>query len=62
MICLRTKFHLPTNIMFLDIIQRPVYISKNVSETGSCLHLQVKRTQLGPINRASPYLLSNSID
>jgi short-subunit dehydrogenase involved in D-alanine esterification of teichoic acids len=51
--------------MFLDIIHRPViylkhrpvYISKhNVSETGFCLRLQVKATQLGPIDMASPYL------
>jgi hypothetical protein len=51
--------------MFLDIVHhpvfylkhRPVYISKhNVSETGFCLRLQVKPTQLGQIDRASPYL------
>jgi hypothetical protein len=45
-------------IMFLDIIHRPVfylkhrpiYISKhNVSEIGFCIRLQVKPTQLGPI-------------
>jgi hypothetical protein len=35
----------------------PVYFSKhNVSETGFCPRLQVKPTQLGPIDRASPYL------
>jgi hypothetical protein len=35
----------------------PVYFSKhNVSETGFCLRLQVKPTQLGTIDRASPYL------
>jgi hypothetical protein len=46
-----------SNIMFLDIIHRPVYITKhNVSETGFCLRLQIKLTQLGPINRASPHL------
>jgi hypothetical protein len=28
----------------------------NVSETGFCLLLQVKPAQLGPIDRASPYL------
>jgi hypothetical protein len=28
---------------------------RNVSETGFCLRLQVKPTQLGPIDRASPY-------
>jgi hypothetical protein len=27
-----------------------------VSETGFCLRLQVEPTQLGPIDRASPYL------
>jgi hypothetical protein len=43
--------------MFLDFIHRPVYISKhNVSETGVCLRLQAKPTQLGPIDRASPCL------
>jgi hypothetical protein len=43
--------------MFLDIFHRPVYFSKhNVSETGFCLRLQVKPTELGPIDRASPYL------
>jgi hypothetical protein len=37
--------------------KRPVYFSKrNVSETGFCLHLQVKPTQSGPIDRASPRL------
>jgi hypothetical protein len=35
----------------------PVYFSKhNVSETEFSLHLQTKSTQLGPIDRASPYL------
>jgi hypothetical protein len=51
--------------MFLDIIHPPVYIYKhrsvyitkhNVSETGFCLRLHVKPTQLGPLDRASPYL------
>jgi hypothetical protein len=51
--------------MFLDIIHRlvyflenrPVYFSKhNVSETEFCPRPQVKPTQLGPIDRASPYL------
>jgi hypothetical protein len=42
--------------MFLDIIHRPVYIRKhNVSVTGFCLRLQVKLTQLVPIDRASSY-------
>jgi hypothetical protein len=34
---------------------RPVSLSKhNVSETEFCLHLQVKPTQLGQIDRAEP--------
>jgi hypothetical protein len=43
---------------YLDSTQhRLVYFSKhNVSETGFCLRLQVKPTQLGPIDRANPYL------
>jgi hypothetical protein len=28
----------------------------NVSETGFCFRFQVEPTQLGPIDRASPYL------
>jgi hypothetical protein len=47
-----------TNIMFLEVIHRPVCVcisKQNVSETGFCLRLQVKPTQLDPINRASPY-------
>jgi hypothetical protein len=35
----------------------PIYFSKHsVSETGFCLRLLVKPTQLGQIDRASPYL------
>jgi hypothetical protein len=57
--------------MLLDVIHhpvlmqkhRPVYFSKhNVSKTAFCLRLRVKYTQLGPIDRASPYLRSSSID
>jgi hypothetical protein len=36
-----------------------IFLKHNVSETGFCLHLQVKPTQLGPMNRASPYLWKN---
>jgi hypothetical protein len=39
-----------TNIRFLDIIHRPV------TQTVFCLRLQVKPSQLGPIDRASPCL------
>jgi hypothetical protein len=40
-----------------------VYFSKhNVSETEFCLRLQVKPTQLGPIDRASPYLLKTETE
>jgi hypothetical protein len=60
--CLR-KDSVPMNITFLNIhrlvfvFKCPVSLSKyNVSETGFCLRLQVKPTQLGPIDRASPYL------
>jgi hypothetical protein len=43
--------------LFLDIIQRTVFCLKhNVSETEFCFRLQVEPTQLGPIDRASPYL------
>jgi hypothetical protein len=43
--------------MLLNNIHHPVYVSKHsVSETGHCLHPQVKPTLLGPIGRASPYL------
>jgi hypothetical protein len=44
-------------VLFLFTKHRPVYISKhNVSETGFRLRPQMERTQLGPIDRASPYL------
>jgi hypothetical protein len=44
------------SIVLFYLKHRPVYISKhNVSETGFCLRLHVKSTQLGPIDRASPY-------
>jgi hypothetical protein len=50
--------------MFLEIIHRPllfktpcyIYLKRNVSETGFCLRLQVKTTQLGLIDRISFYL------
>jgi hypothetical protein len=48
--------HYPSSCLYLKC--RPVYFSKQkVSETGLCLRLQVKPTQLGPIDRLSPYLL-----
>jgi hypothetical protein len=51
------RWYVSTNIMFLNIIHRPVYIIQhNVSETGSCLRLQVKPSQFEPIDWASPYL------
>jgi hypothetical protein len=47
--------HYPSSRVYLK--RRPVYVSEhNVSETGFCLRLLVVRTQLGPIDRASPYL------
>jgi hypothetical protein len=40
-------------ITFEDIIHCFVfYLKHNVSETGLCLHLQMKATQFGPIDRA----------
>jgi hypothetical protein len=43
--------------MLLDIIHRPAFIfQNNVSESVFYLRLQVKPTQLGPIDGARPYL------
>jgi hypothetical protein len=42
--------------MFPDINHRRVNIENNVPDTRFCLRLQVEPTQLGPIDRASPYL------
>jgi hypothetical protein len=49
-------------IVFFNIIHRPVFLFKhaNVSKTGLCLRLQVEPTQLGPIDRASPYLRTSA--
>jgi hypothetical protein len=48
-------------IVFLDIIHRPVIfllllLFHNIPETEFCLCLQIKHTQLGPIDGASPYI------
>jgi hypothetical protein len=52
--------HYPSSCLYLK--KSPDYFSKhNVSETGFCLRLQVKPTQLSPIDRVSPYLRT-SID
>jgi hypothetical protein len=52
---LRFFGHYPSSCRSLK--RRPVSLSKhNVSETGFCLRLQVKPTQLDPIDRANPYL------
>jgi hypothetical protein len=48
--------------MFLDIIHRPLFISKHrsvyitehVSQTGFSLRLRVTPTRFGPIDGASP--------
>jgi hypothetical protein len=49
--------HYPSSYLYLK--RRPVYFSKyNVLETGFYLRLRVRPTQLGPIDRASPYLRS----
>jgi hypothetical protein len=48
---------LTLNIVLSLSKNRLVYFLKhNVSETGFRLRLQVKLTQLDPIDRASPYL------
>jgi hypothetical protein len=43
--------------VLLDILLF-LFKAQNDSETGFCLHLQVERTQFGPIVRASPYFRS----
>jgi hypothetical protein len=51
------------SIVLFCLKHRPVYFSKpNVSETGFSLRLKVKPTQLGPIDRASPYLRMMFLD
>jgi hypothetical protein len=41
-------------VTILDIIHRPVfYIKHDVSDTGFCLRLQAKPTQMGPIELVS---------
>jgi hypothetical protein len=41
-------------VVFMDIVHSPiVYLKHNVSETGFCLHLQMKSTQLNTIE--SPF-------
>jgi hypothetical protein len=45
--------HYSSSCLYLK--RPPVCLLKhNVSDTGFCLRLQVKPTQLGPIDRASP--------
>jgi hypothetical protein len=42
----------------LSILKKPsCFFQNNVSGTGFCPRLQVKPTQLGPIDRVSSYLL-----
>jgi hypothetical protein len=54
MACYRDSFTFFIN--FLDIIQRPVFLKTfRILDTVSVL--RQKPTQLGPIDRASPYLL-----
>jgi hypothetical protein len=43
-------------ILFLSKSPSCFYLKTYVSETGFCLHLQVKPIQLVPIHRANPYL------
>jgi hypothetical protein len=51
--------HYPLFCLYLK--QHPVYISKHILETGFCLRLQAKLTQLGPIDRAGPYVQKHNI-
>jgi hypothetical protein len=53
--------HYPSSRFYLK--HHPVYILKhNVSETGFCLRLHVKPTQLGSIDRAGPEIGTSSVD
>jgi hypothetical protein len=62
-----TNSSMNTNILFwtlsivllLSKMASCFYLKHNVSETGFCLRLQVKPTQLNQIDRASPYLRTN---
>jgi hypothetical protein len=42
--------------LYIFIIVPFLFKPHNVSETGFCLRLQVEPSQLGPIDRASPYM------
>jgi hypothetical protein len=59
------KLYIAVQILFFWTLFIVLFLSKsltcfiknyNISETGFCLRLQVKPTQLGPIDIASPYL------
>jgi hypothetical protein len=43
-----SRWYINITITILDIIHRPVFYLKHVSETGFCLCLQVEPTQVGP--------------
>jgi hypothetical protein len=48
-----SQWYINTIIMFLDVTQHPIsYLKHKVSETGCCIHLQVKAYSFGP-NRES---------
>jgi hypothetical protein len=42
-------------VLILSKTLSHLYLKHNVSETGFCIHFQAKPTQLGPVDRASPY-------
>jgi hypothetical protein len=44
------ELHIDITIAILDIIHRPVFYMKHISETTFCIRLQVEHTQLGPTN------------
>jgi hypothetical protein len=59
----RLKYKYYVHSFCFCLKQRPIYISEHSSlETGFCLCLQVKPTQLGPINRAGLETGTSSIN
>jgi hypothetical protein len=47
--------HYASSCLYLKT-RSPYFSKHNVSETGLCLCLQVKPTQLSPVDRVSPHL------
>jgi hypothetical protein len=49
-----------TQVLCFWILPILFLFKSNISETAVCPHLQVKPTQLGPVDRGSPLSLSDS--